>query len=61
MLAVLKAGGAYVPVSPSYPVERVQFILEDTRSPCIVTQQQYLAPLAEYTHLLGEQPALIAA
>ncbi|WP_416778068.1 amino acid adenylation domain-containing protein [Xenorhabdus budapestensis] len=61
MLAVLKAGGAYVPVSPSYPVERVQFILEDTRSPCIVTQQQYLAPLAECTHLLAELPTLIAA
>uniref|UniRef100_UPI001FE65A73 non-ribosomal peptide synthetase n=1 Tax=Xenorhabdus indica TaxID=333964 RepID=UPI001FE65A73 len=61
MLAVLKAGGAYVPVSPQYPAERVQFILEDTRSPCIVTQQQYLVTLSEYTHLLEEPPALIAA
>ncbi|MEX0448014.1 amino acid adenylation domain-containing protein, partial [Xenorhabdus sp. SGI246] len=61
MLAVLKAGGAYVPVSPQYPAERVQFILEDIGSPCIVTQQHYLVTLSEYTYLWEEQPALIAA
>ena len=30
MVAVLKAGGAYVPLDLSYPVERLQFILEDS-------------------------------
>ncbi|HET9380916.1 MAG TPA: amino acid adenylation domain-containing protein, partial [Streptomyces sp.] len=34
-LAVLKAGGAYLPVDPDYPVERVQFILDDA-SPALV-------------------------
>ena len=29
ILAVLKAGGAYVPMDPSYPDERIRFILED--------------------------------
>ncbi|WP_187652384.1 AMP-binding protein, partial [Xenorhabdus sp. TS4] len=57
----LKAGGAYVPISPEYPPERVQFILQDTRSPCVLTQQQHLTTLAEYTQALAESPILIAA
>jgi amino acid adenylation domain-containing protein len=30
VLAVLKAGGAYVPMDPTYPVERLHFILQDS-------------------------------
>ncbi|WP_145956680.1 non-ribosomal peptide synthetase, partial [Xenorhabdus budapestensis] len=61
ILAVLKAGGAYVPISPQYPPERIRFILQDTASPCVVTQKQYLATLEEYTRTQVEPPALIAA
>jgi amino acid adenylation domain-containing protein len=38
MLGVLKAGGAFVPVDPSYPAERVAFLLEDSRARIVLTQ-----------------------
>ncbi|MCP5049439.1 MAG: amino acid adenylation domain-containing protein, partial [bacterium] len=34
---ILKAGGAYVPLDPSYPVSRLQFMVEDFFSPLILS------------------------
>ena len=39
ILAVLKAGGAYVPMDPNYPDDRLSFIIEDTRTPVVLTNQ----------------------
>lgn len=36
VLAVLKAGGGYVPLSPTYPPERLAFIMEQTRAPVLI-------------------------
>jgi amino acid adenylation domain-containing protein len=38
LLAVLKAGGAYVPIDPTYPRERVAYLLADSRTPVLLTQ-----------------------
>ena len=38
ILAVLKAGGAYVPIDPGYPNERIEYILEDTKTDLLLTQ-----------------------
>ncbi|KAB2832359.1 MAG: amino acid adenylation domain-containing protein, partial [Caedimonadaceae bacterium] len=37
ILGVLKAGAAYVPLDPDYPADRLQFMLEDTNAPFIIT------------------------
>lgn len=42
ILAVWKSGAAYVPIDPNYPEERINFILEDTKSKILITNQQQL-------------------
>jgi non-ribosomal peptide synthetase component F len=39
-LAVLKAGGAYVPLDPAYPTDRLRFMLEDARTPILITRRE---------------------
>jgi amino acid adenylation domain-containing protein len=36
-LAVLKAGGAFLPLDPSWPEERIKFLLDDARAPVVIT------------------------
>ncbi|MCG7548607.1 non-ribosomal peptide synthetase [Pseudoalteromonas sp. Of7M-16] len=39
LLGVLKSGAAYVPLDPSYPVERLDYIIEHAGISCILTTQ----------------------
>ncbi len=38
VLGILKAGGAYLPLDPSYPHERLAFMMEDAGLPLLLTQ-----------------------
>ena len=46
LVGILKAGAAYVPFDPSYPLERLDFMLADTGTPVMVTQKSLL-PIAQ--------------
>jgi amino acid adenylation domain-containing protein len=46
ILGILKAGGAYLPLDPTYPKERLEFMVRDSRLPILITQTS-LEPLFE--------------
>ncbi|CAF4693006.1 unnamed protein product, partial [Rotaria socialis] len=48
ILGVWKSGAAYVPIDPSYPDERIQFILEDTKAKVILANKKYITKLSPY-------------
>jgi amino acid adenylation domain-containing protein len=45
LLGILKAGAAYVPMDPSYPKERLQYILEDSKASVVLTQESLVEGL----------------
>jgi amino acid adenylation domain-containing protein len=47
-LGILKAGGAYVPLEPTYPKDRLVFMLKDSQIQILVTQQHLLAIFAKH-------------
>lgn len=42
ILGILKSGAAYVPIDPSYPQDRISYILEDTNVKLILTQNSII-------------------
>ncbi|CAJ1314008.1 non-ribosomal peptide synthetase [Paenibacillus nuruki] len=38
MYGIMKAGCVYIPVDPSYPAERIRYMLEDSQATAIITQ-----------------------
>ena len=39
LIGTLKAGGAYIPLDPTYPAERLAFMLEDAQARILLTQE----------------------
>ena len=59
LLGILKAGAAYLPLDPSYPVERLSFMLSDAGCSVLVTQQALLERLPALAAMHAARPRLI--
>jgi natural product biosynthesis luciferase-like monooxygenase protein/amino acid adenylation domain-containing protein/non-ribosomal peptide synthase protein (TIGR01720 family) len=40
MIAVLKSGGAYVPIEPSYPEDRIEYIISDSKFKVLIDDEE---------------------
>ena len=40
VLGVMKAGGCYLPLDPGYPADRLEFMMEDSSAPVVITHQE---------------------
>ncbi|WP_027388228.1 non-ribosomal peptide synthetase [Chryseobacterium gregarium] len=43
ILGILKSGGAYVPIDNDYPQDRIDYIIEDTKSKIVIDEKFWLA------------------
>ncbi|MFW6357634.1 MAG: amino acid adenylation domain-containing protein [Chroococcales cyanobacterium] len=48
LLAIMKVGAAYIPLDPSYPAERLAFMLENAQVPVLLTQSNLLFQLPSH-------------
>ena len=55
LLGILKAGGAFVPLDPSYPMERLEFMVADIETPVMLTQNSVVARLSNPDWLSGKR------
>jgi amino acid adenylation domain-containing protein len=58
VLGVLKAGGAFVPLDPTYPQDRLLFMLEDAQVAVLLTQERLLTKfqIANFNSHLTQSP-----
>ncbi|MCG7490298.1 amino acid adenylation domain-containing protein [Vibrio sp. Of14-4] len=47
ILAVLKAGCAYVPIDPTYPIDRIEYLIADSNASILLTNRKVLASTFE--------------
>jgi amino acid adenylation domain-containing protein len=62
-LGILESGAAFVPLDPSYPIERIAYLFEDSQVPVVVTQSDLVDSLPSHwgATVLLDQAHLFAA
>lgn len=58
ILAVLKIGAAYVPIDPSYPDDRIKYIISDTKPKLLLTNDKYEQKLSQVNYELDKRKIL---
>jgi len=48
LMGIHKAGGAYLPLDPTYPADRIAFMVEDAGIPVLLTQQKLVDGLPQH-------------
>ncbi|MBP2645388.1 MAG: amino acid adenylation domain protein [Firmicutes bacterium] len=43
IMGIVKAGGAYLPIAPDYPAERINYMLDDSGTQILLTQNRFLS------------------
>ncbi|MFD6286392.1 amino acid adenylation domain-containing protein, partial [Streptomyces sp. NPDC060205] len=63
ILAVWQAGGAYLPLDPEYPVDRLGFMLRDSRATVLVGTEELVdeLPVGRLRTVVVDDPAVVAA
>lgn len=61
ILAVLKAGMAYVPAEPSFPVERIRFMMEESQIEFFITNPHYTSIFDSVSEVVVSVPLALKA